>query len=250
MKCLVTGCIAAAMMMAAGHAAMAGPTGAGIIPPVADLAEARRAQQALDDFIQAYEAGNINRLRGKLDPSMIGYQRLIDGMIQDSNRYKQIRLHLRNTKVLAGPDVAVIQTSWEKRFLDVSGMRPGLFEGRSMFLMHREPNGWHLAAFSGDNPFASQSGILGQLSLTFLPLPLVPAVRIEVTDPDMAGSGTLNVYAGGVNRTLTEGPPGHFSLTVPAPGLATGDTYTLRYLDSNPGNGRPPSVLTRNLIVP
>lgn len=250
MKQFLTGCIAAVLVTVVQLSNAAGETEPTLTRPVADLAEARKALKALDEFIQAYEAGNVNLLRTKLDPSLIGFQRLIDGMIQDSNRYKQIRLHLLNTQVLAGPDVAVIQTGWEKRFLDVAGMRPGLFEGRSMFLMHREGDGWRLAAFSGDNPFSSQSGVLGQLTLTYLPGRSVPTIQIEVVDPDMAGSGTLNANAGGSNRVLTEGLPGKFSLIIPSPGLVSGDTFTLRYLDNNPGNGRPPSVLTRNLIVP
>jgi hypothetical protein len=247
MKQFLAGCVTAAMVAFPLFSAAAEVTEPKLTSPVADLAEARKAQQALDEFIRAYESGNINLVRGKLDPSLIGYQRLIDGIIQDTNRYKQIRLHLLNTQVLAGPDVAVIQTDWEKRFLDVAGLRPSSFEGHSMFLMHRERDGWRLAAFSGDNPFASQSGVLAQLTLIYLGS---DAIRLEVVDPDMAGSGTLNVNAGGINRALTEGLPGRFSLIVPPNGLVSGDVFSLRYLDNNPGNGRPPSVLTRNLVLP
>ncbi len=250
MKQYVTGYIAVILLTVGQLCAAAESSEPKLTPPVADLAEARKALKSLDEFIRAYEAGNVNLLRAKLDPSLIGYQRLIDGMIQDTNRYKQIRLHLLNTQVLAGPDVAVIQTDWEKRFLDVAGMRPSLFSGHSMFLMHREGDGWRLAAFSGDNPFSSQSGILGQLTLTYLAGRAVPTIQIDVVDPDMAGSGTLNVNAGGINRVLTEGLPGQFSLIIPSPGLVSGDIFTLRYLDNNPGNGRPPSVLTSNLVVP
>jgi hypothetical protein len=250
MKRFVTGCFAAALAIVVQLCVAAENSEPKLTQPVADLAEARKALKSLDEFMRAYEAGNVNRLRTMLDPSLIGYQRLIDGMIQDTNRYKQIRLHLLNTQVLAGPDVAVIQADWQKRFLNVAGMRPGLFEGHSMFLMHREGDGWRMAAFSGDNPFSSQSGVLGQLTLTYLTGRAVPAIQIEVVDPDMAGRGTLNVTAGGINRVLTEGLPGQFSLTIPSPGLVPGDTFTLRYLDSNPGNGRPPSVLTRSLVVP
>lgn len=250
MKQYVAGYIAVILLAVVQLCAAAENTEPKLTQPVADLAEARKALKSLDEFIRAYEAGNANLLRAKLAPSLIGYQRLIDGIIQDTNRYKQIRLHLLNTQVLAGPDVAVIQTDWEKRFLDVAGMRPGLFEGHSMFLMHREGEGWRIAAFSGDNPFSSQSGVLGQLTLTYSPAPSAPTLKIEVVDPDMAGNGTLNVSANGSNRVLTEGLPGRFSLIMPASDLVPGYVFTLRYLDNNPGNGRPPSVLTRSLVVP
>lgn len=220
--------------------------------PVADLAEAGRAQQALEEFIRAYETGNIGLLRSRLDPAMIGYQRFIDGMIQDGNRLKQIRIHLLDTQTLAGPDVAMIQTSWEKRFLSVTSLQPDLNTGKSQFLLHRGKDGWRVVAVGGDNPFASQSGVLAQLTLTNAGTVGSPAVMIAVVDPDLAGKGSAAVnltYGATVATvTLTETTPGRF-VTINAYGAASG-LVTLKYMDGNPGGGRPPSLLTRSIVLP
>ncbi len=217
--------------------------------PVADLAEANKAQQALEDFIRAYEAGNIGLIRSKLDPGMIGYQRFIDGMVQDTNQLKQIRLHLLDTQTMAGPDVAIIQTSWEKRFLS-TGLSPGLYTGKSQFLLHRGKDGWRVAAVGGDDPFSSQSGVLAQLALTNASLPLAPAVSVEVIDPDLAGKGSISVQlsygASTILVVLTESTPGRFGTTQ----SVTSGTVTMRYMDGNPGGGRPPSLLTRSIVIP
>jgi len=225
---------------------------------VPDPAEAQKARQALDEFIRAYETGNIGLLRNMLDPGMIGYQRFIDGMVQDSNRLKQIRLHLLDTQTMAGTDVALVQARWEKRFLSVTGLRPGIFSGQSQFLMHRSAAGWRVAAVAGDNPFSSQSGVLAQLTLTPVSLPDNVAVTMQIIDPDMAGSGLLTAQLTHVHVvttlvttsqvTLPETTPGRFQLM--APFVVGPGTVTLRYLDSNPGDGRPPSLLTRTIRVP
>ncbi len=245
--------------------------------PVADLAEAQKAQLALDEIIRAYEIGNINLIRTRLDPAMIGYQRLIDGIVQDSNALKQMRLHLFDTQVVAGPDVAVIQTKWEKRFLSVASFQPGIFSGHSMFLMHRAKEGWRMAAVSGDNPFSSQSGVQGQIAfgpaVIIAPGPaagVVPIpVQISVTDPDLVGQNTLSVelataQGDRLSVALTAAGPGVFVynstvlmqrassnnfadnilqiITVPS-------MLSVKYLDNNPGSNRPPSVLTRSVAI-
>jgi hypothetical protein len=233
-------------------------TGLSAPASVPDPAEAQKARQALDEFIRAYETGNIGLLRNLLDPGMLGYQRFIDGMIQDGNRLKQIRLHLMDTQTMAGTDVALIQVRWEKRFLSVSELKPGLFSGQSQFLMHRSAAGWRMAAVAGDNPFSSQSGVLAQLSLSPVFLPDNAAVNVQIIDPDMAGAGLLTAQLTHVHAettlvttsqvTLQETTPGRFQSMSPfVVGLGMA---TLRYLDSNPGDGRPPSLLTRTIRVP
>lgn len=255
----------------------AGEPKAAVAKPVADLAEAQKARLALDELIRAYETGNVNLLRTRLDPAMIGYQRMIDGIIQDGNALKQIRLHLFDTQVVAGPDVAVIQTNWEKRFLSVTSFQPGIFSGHAMFLMHRGKEGWRMAAVSGDNPFSSQSGVLGQI--TFGPAVILApgpaagvvgiAVQIAVTDPDLIGQNTLTVELATAqgdreNVTLTAAGPGYFVFNGPflmqrALSNTIGDgrlqfisvptMLSVRYLDNNPGSNRPPSMLTRSIAV-
>jgi hypothetical protein len=223
--------------------------------PIADLAEADKVQQALEGFIRAYETGNVAQIRSQLDPAMIGYQRFIDGMIQDTNRLKQIRIHLLDTQTLVGPDVAVIQTRWEKRFLSATDLRPGIYSGRGQFLMHRGRDGWRVAAIGGDDPFASQSGVLAQLNLTFSGAAAL-SVDVEIVDPDLAGRRQLTGYDLSVNgvpcvmpRSLRETTPGRFFDASGCP-ASSGDVVVLRYMDVNPGSGRPPSLLTRRVIVP
>lgn len=216
--------------------------------PVADLAEASKAQQALEGFIRSYESGNIELLRTKLDPAMIGYQRFIDGMIADAARMKMIRINLLDTQSVVGPDVAMIQTSWEKRFLTTTGLTPSMYTGRSQFLMHRDQDGWRLAAVGGDNPFASQSGVLAQLSIARAGSAAAPAFVASVVDPDVAGQGFVDVQVSSSNGTsmqrLRETTPGRFEAAIPGSG-----TVILRYMDANPGGGRPPSLLTKSAIL-
>jgi hypothetical protein len=241
--------------------------------PVADLAEGKKVQEALDQLIHAYETGNIGLIQSSIDPTMMGYQRLLDGIRQDVISLRQIRVELLNTQVVVGPDVAVIQTDWEKRFLAASSLSPGLFTGHSIFLMHRGESGWQMAGFSGDNLFAGQGGTLGQISTVPTVVTLVIGVgpptgnvQITVVDPDLANRSSLTVQVTAAQGdresvVLTATTPGRFtgSLTVinqstfsAGDGIievqGTPTTIFIRYLDNNPGNNRPPSMLTK--IVP
>jgi len=246
--------------------------------PIADLAEAQKAQAELQALIRAYETGNINDLQSRLDPAMIGYQRFVDGVIRDNNLLKQLRVHLFDTQVLAGPDVAVIQTGWEKRFLSLAGFQPGLFAGRSTFLLHRDKDQWKIAAFAGDNLFASQSGVLAQLTASpaVFTAPaggcvVCPTISITLLDPDLAGQGTVAVELISSQNdrespTLTATTPGRFIGTINtlidngqpiAIGSGVVDinsnpallpvSITVRYRDQNPGSNRPPSYVSQTL---
>lgn len=244
--------------------------------PVADMDQARKARAALEALIRAYENGDIGYVRGQLSPAMIGYQRFIDGMTNDANKLKQIRVHLFDTQVTAGTDIAVIQTGWEKRFLTLAGFTPGLFTGRGMFLLHRDGNDWKVAALAGDNLFATQSGVAGQVRVNpariSCPAPCAPAITITVFDPDLAGQPGVSVQvisSKGERETLTlppSGLPGTFSTVevldiaggfVVNNGAIEGDwatlplDFTVRYLDQTPGNNRPPTYIYNKFrIVP
>lgn len=130
-------------------------------------------------------------------------------------------------------------------------LSPGLYAGRSQFLLHSGKDGWRLAAVGGDNPFASQSGVLGRLVLTSVGTPSVPAVSVEVIDPDIAGRGAIVVQLALpdtlVPLTLIETTPGRY--VQPFAPAASGPV-TLRYMDASPGGGRPPSLLTRSIVLP
>jgi hypothetical protein len=231
------------------------------------------AANAFSEFVHAYELGNTALIRSKMDPSMLGYLHFIEGVVQDTNRFKQIQLTLKDMQIQCGPDVTVIQTAWEKRFLDVTTFTPGLFTGRATILMHRDNGGWKFAAVSGDNPFSSQSGSLAQLSfgpaLSIAGLGAAPtqlALTIEVVDNDLAGKGSIQVQivtnqGDAENVDLTEVSPGRFSRSsyffaggaaVPGDGVlqvGAGAVLTLRYVDQNPGNNRPAVLLTRSLAT-
>lgn len=250
-------------------------------PAVAGFEDMKAARTALDEIIRSYETGDIGAIQARLDPAMIGYQRFLDGMRRDTANLKQIRLHLFEANVTAGPDVAMIQAAWEKRFFGVADFTPGLFSGRSTFLMHRAKDGWRLAGVSGDNPFASESGVLARLTVMPSTIPigsLLPCPggaypgTIELVDPDLAGlqSVTIEAFTGQGDRegvVLPAVSPGRFSLnsipvcrTVAPPPRGNGSIeidvvppvptiLTFRYVDANPGANRPSATLMRTITI-
>ena len=242
--------------------------------------EMQTARQALDQIVRAYEVGDLVAVRSLLDPGMIGYQRFIDGVQQDLNSLKQIRIHLLEAQVTSGPDVAAIQTTWEKRFFSVTDSQPGLLSGRTLVLMHRTPTGWRLAAIAGDNPFSRQSGTLARLNVgspAFTRAMLAPCsipcnlpLQIELIDPDLAGAAGVNIEVrtnqGDVETVaLTAVSPGRFVrntltfVSLPSPSPYSGAVNinisappvvaTFRYVDKDPGAGRPPTTLSRSLTI-
>lgn len=229
------------------------------------------ATNELLEFVRAYEAGNIAAIQAKIDPSMLGYQRFIDGLIQDFNRQKQIRMLVKDIQVQCGADLATVQFNWEKRYLDVITFAPALLVGRGTLLMHRSLGNWKVAAIAGDNPFSGFAGTKGQL--TFGPafslaavsvIPTNVPITVQVIDSDMAGIGSLTVQivtnqGDAESITLPEISPGRFARNflavaagAPVQGngileLANGVQLTLRYVDQKPGNNLPPTMLTQTL---
>jgi hypothetical protein len=125
------------------------------------LAETEHARRALDDLTRAYEQADLAGVRALLDPGFIGHQRFLDAVQRDFHALRLIRIHLAQPRVIAGPDVAVIQAGWEKRFLDAATFQPMLVSGQVTVLMHRTRSGWRLAALSGDSPFGTVSARAG-----------------------------------------------------------------------------------------
>jgi hypothetical protein len=121
------------------------------------LAEADHARAALSALTRAYEQADLAGVRALLDPGFIGLQHFLDAIQRDFHALRFIRIHLEQPRVIAGPDVAVIQAGWEKRFVDAVTFRPALVSGQVTVLMHRTPSGWRLAALSGDSPFGTVS---------------------------------------------------------------------------------------------
>lgn len=121
------------------------------------LAEAEHARRAFDDLAHAYERADLAGMRALLDPGFIGHQRFLDAAQRDFHALRLVRIHLAQPRIVAGPDVAVLQVRWEKRFVDAATFQPALISGQVTVLMHRTPSGWRLAALSGESPFATPS---------------------------------------------------------------------------------------------
>lgn len=115
--------------------------------------DGRKALAAFESFLRAFEAGDVSQIRQRLSPSMIGYQQLLDNITLGNNECKQMRVNLFNTQVQAGPDLAVVQTSWEKRCLFLPTFTPKLASGRATVLLHLGPTGWTFAAITAGNMF-------------------------------------------------------------------------------------------------
>jgi hypothetical protein len=240
---------------------------------VAGFEDMQQARDALDELLRAYESGNVARFQQKLDPAMIGYQVFLDGVRRDVAAYRNLRINLTDTQITAGPDLAVIQIGWEKRFLAAGDFTPGIFTGRSTVLMHRDGKAWQLSAVALDNLFSSASGVLARF--TVMPMSLGinaldgdAPLQIEVVDADMAGAETVRVTVSAANGDretllLPSVSPGVFRL-ISAPLLfetgapTSGDgsvwvpgsgSITFRYVDANPGDNRPASTLTRVVRV-
>lgn len=253
---------------AAGGTAVPADTAA---PAVASRERAAEARSAFDDFLRAYERGDLATLQRHLDPSMIGYGQFLDGVQADSARQKQTRITLRDVQVMAGPDVAVIQARWQKRFLASATFQPALQEGAGMFMLHRGVDGWRLAAIAGDTPFAGGGGVLAQVVFQPALLACPPAaacpVMLEVRDPDAAGNGSVSLVMTtsiGDRETLVlnETSPGRFQLTslslnpsTPVIGnslleAGSGTVFTATYTDATPGPGRPATPVSAKARLP
>lgn len=189
----------------------AGPDGK---PKIGDIKDARKALASFEEILRAFEAGNVSLIRQKLDPSMIGYQQLLDNIRIENNECKQMRVTLLDTQVQAGPELAILQTSWEKRCLLLPAFTPKLTKGRSTILLHLGPGGWTFAAITGGSmlersvgatktvatlqvlntgngaggnaSYAAAAALPGQSNLGF---------TISVTDPDRAGATSVTVTA-------------------------------------------------------
>lgn len=124
------------------------------------------AQRTLDDFIKAYERGDIAYIQRHLDPSMIGYGTFLNSMMEDANAQKQIRFLIQNRNVQCGSDLAVINFRWEKRYLDLTTFAPRLQAGQASVLTYLKAGEWKLSGITGDNPFASSLNINANLTLS------------------------------------------------------------------------------------
>jgi hypothetical protein len=217
-------------------------------PRIGDLDGGRKALAEFEEFLRAFEAGDLTKIRQSMDPSMIGYQKMLNDIGKESNECKQMRVTILDTKIQAGPDITSISFNWEKRCLLLPLMTPQLVTGHSNVLMHLGPNGWYFTALTGTNPFApiTTSAAAARANkvaytLAVLTVPTISAggtsmgiwgnadgttpqaFPISVTDPDLVGSAarasvnvTLTTNAGSnadtLVVTLLSVGPGQFAL--------------------------------------
>lgn len=168
---------------------------------IGDNEGASAAHQALNEMLRTYESGNTVNLQSYFDSSMIGYQKLIDGISVEANNCKQMRINLSNTKTQVGPDLAVIQTNWEKRCLLLPNFKPVVESGQSNFLMHKNLNGWKMTGISGANPLTpvnlpatlKASTSTSCSAVNIISTPVTMSFSITVTDPYKTKVNNVNV---------------------------------------------------------
>ena len=199
-------------------------------PKVSTAQDVNRARAALDEMLRAYERGDTLALGNRLNPAMIGYQKVLDDMTRELNQCKQVRINLRDTQIQAGPDLAIVQTGWEKRCLQLPNFTPRYLSGQSTFLMHRANNGWSLAALAGSSPFVVAAAVSTPSITVSYPgwtcIRVIPGAAgislpfsIVVQDGNKAGlaSVTARITSGnGENEPITlaaSGTGGQFSVS-------------------------------------
>ena len=149
----------------------------------------RKALAAFESTLRAWEGGDLWAVRSSLNPSMIGYQRLVDSITTDNNQCKQLRVNLLDTHIQANPDRVLLQTGWEKRCLLLPNFSPALSKGRSTVLLRRSSDGWHIASISGGNMFDRMASdpvaprVVGLPSAAKPPVTLVAAPAATAVTP-------------------------------------------------------------------
>ncbi|NOT17720.1 MAG: hypothetical protein HOP20_06595 [Sulfuriferula sp.] len=224
-------------------------------PKIGDISDQQEALGALNELVRSYETGNVNFIRNRLDTSMIGYQQFIDSVSQEVNQCKQMRVNLLNTQVQAGPDLAVVQTSWQKRCLALPNFTPSFTQGNSSFLMHKGKDGWYMAALSGSNLFAG-SRTLATLTVgssltcsqiassSFATLPFM----ITLVDPDLVGASTASV-----KLTTSQGENETVVLNAADGGVFTRSSYVFSGYSPTPNDNIAevsPTALTPVFVCP
>ena len=114
------------------------------------------ALDALQQLLSAHAAGNQKQMDTLVDPTMIGYSRVVDPVRDAAVVQKQLHVTLSDTRTQVSEDVVIIQTHWEKRFISTPGRRPSRRSGTCTFVMRPDASLWRLSALNGDNPFGTE----------------------------------------------------------------------------------------------
>jgi len=118
-----------------------------------DTTDIQSARNALDLLLSAFSASLPSEAEKLLDPQMIGYSRVMDGVRDIGIQHRQLRVSLSDVHTQAMDDVVIIQARWETRSVQVPAMTPIRRSGTCVFVMRHEGAAWKLTALSGDNPF-------------------------------------------------------------------------------------------------
>lgn len=190
--------------------------------------DAQKIQKSIEEIFNLYESGNISLLQSKFDPSTIGLQKLMNSIATETTQCKQMRISLNNTKITVGTQVAVLQTGWEKRCLEMPSLTPQLQTGEGSFLLHKSAFGWRIAGLTGTMPFSSVKFTVTLTASTtttcttifgILTFPIAVPFTITVLDPNRAKESTVQVQvATGTDSELLTlaaipGSPGTFKVT-------------------------------------
>ena len=138
----------------------------------------RKALAVFETMLRALEGGDVWTVRSSLNPSMIGYQKLVDSITTDNNQCKQLRVNLLDTHMQASQDRVVLQTGWEKRCLLLPNFSPALSKGRSTVLLRHSHDGWHVASISAGNMFERMAADPVAPRVAAMPSATKPAVTL------------------------------------------------------------------------
>jgi len=122
---------------------------------VSEQSEVQQAVEAMQLLLAAYTSGNETRVESLLEPKMIGYSRVVDGMRDAQSSQRQLRLSLSDTRTQISEHVVLIQTQWEKRYVTNPGRQAVKKNGTCTLVMRPDLSGWRLSALNGDNPFSA-----------------------------------------------------------------------------------------------
>ncbi|MCC2679907.1 MAG: hypothetical protein K0R29_2483 [Pseudobdellovibrio sp.] len=209
--------------------------------------DAQRIQNSISEIFRLYESGSLAMFQKKFDPSVVGLQKLVDAIAIESAQCKQIRVNLLNTKVTVGTDVAVLQTAWEKRCLQMPNLTPQMQTGEGSFMLHKSAFGWQIAGLTGTMPFSTinvPATLTASTTTTCTTIKSTSTVAISVPftivvfDPTRANQASVQVQlASGIdNETWTlnadRSAPGTFSVTtiLANQGPATSNSGSLQVL--------------------
>lgn len=118
--------------------------------------------QMLDGILRAYERGDVHYLQARLAPDLPGLGFVLNDVAAQHHQQQQVRIHITERQLQCGPDVAVIDFAWEKRWVEAGSFTPRHTQGRSSILFSglREGLGgnWRISGLAGDSVVASGGG--------------------------------------------------------------------------------------------